>query len=243
MQSLRSLVADAESRSVLPPGDDERFTGYAVMSVPFDSGHVLGLRRFIVTSIGPSYTSVWHRDPSGNWTIYTTVDATLSCPRYFGSAISATSVHRIDITWTADFRFTVSIADALELTWNVSAAATPMTRLMSTAMTMVPEAGWHNASFLKAMGKAAGPSLRAGRMGLTGTTPNRQVFRAGPKKIWAVDDSTAVLNGTNLGRIRPLAEQTRLGDFWMPQRGIFMLGSATFEPFDPARHLAATTTA
>jgi hypothetical protein len=32
--------------------------------------------------------------------------------------------------------------------------------------------------------------------------------------------------------------QTRLGDFWIPQRGIFMMGTAAFDTFDPAAHHA-----
>ena len=45
----------------------ERFRGYGVMGLPFESGHVLGLRRFPVSSIGPDYTSIWHRSPDGRW--------------------------------------------------------------------------------------------------------------------------------------------------------------------------------
>ena len=45
----------------------ERFRGYGVMGLPFESGHVLGLRPFPVSSIGPGYTSIWHRSPDGRW--------------------------------------------------------------------------------------------------------------------------------------------------------------------------------
>ncbi|GHD40830.1 hypothetical protein D9V29_04120 [Mycetocola manganoxydans] len=243
MQSLRSLLTDAETDPILPAGDEERFSGYAVMSVPFESGHLLGLRRFPLTSIGPGYTSVWLRDPEGSWVIYTTIDPALSCPRYFGAAVSATSIHDIDVSWTGDQSFTVTIGDDVDLSWRLQISATPMTRLMSGAMAMVPHPAWHNTRFLSAMGAVAGPALRAGRMGLTGVTPNRQWFRAGPKQIWAVDESTASLAGTDLGRIAAPSPQSRLGDFWMPQRGILMLGSASFSPFDPDRHYGGTTAA
>ena len=240
MQNLQELVADAETGAELPPGTDERFSGYGVMSLPFASGHVLGLRRFPVTSVGPGYTSVWHRDPSGSWTIYTTVDPHVSCPRYFGSAIDSTSVHDIDITWSGDHNVTVSISDDVQLIWQITVAATPITRLMTSAMRAVPESGWRSTRFLTALGAAAGPSLRAGRVVLTGKAPNRQSFRASPRKIWFVDDSVAVLDGVRFGPIQALPRQTKLGDFWMPQRGIFMIGGATFDTFDPAAHLSAT---
>ncbi len=43
-----------EKEPVLPAGLDERFMGYGVMSCPFRSGHILCLRRFPASSIGPA---------------------------------------------------------------------------------------------------------------------------------------------------------------------------------------------
>lgn len=225
---------------MLPPGGDERFNGYAVMSLPFSSGHVLGLRRFPITSVGPAYTSVWLRRPTGAWSIYTTVDPGVSCPRYFGSALESTSVHDITIMWLDDASFTVSIGDDIDLQWRVRVAATPVTRMMSGFTNALPESMWRNQAFLKAMGVMAGPSLRAGRVTLTGLTPNRQHFRAGPKRMWFIEDSTAVLGGTDLGPVGPLHSQAHLADFWVPQRGIFMIGSAVFDAFEPGRHSSST---
>jgi hypothetical protein len=58
-------AAAIEQHARLPLGTGERFTGYGVMGLPFASGHVLAMRRFPASSIGPAYTSVWHRDPAG----------------------------------------------------------------------------------------------------------------------------------------------------------------------------------
>lgn len=62
----------------------ERFRGYGVMGLPFESGHVLGLRRFPVSSIGPGYTSIWHRSPDGRWSFWSTTAPEVSCARYTG---------------------------------------------------------------------------------------------------------------------------------------------------------------
>ena len=102
MESIRSLIAAAERDSRLPEGEDERFTGYGVLGQPFSSGYLLALRRFSATSVGPGYTAVWMRRPSGAWIMYTDVPADVSCPRYFGSALEATSVHRIDVGFQLD---------------------------------------------------------------------------------------------------------------------------------------------
>ncbi|MCP2032688.1 hypothetical protein L1277_002798 [Okibacterium sp. HSC-33S16] len=234
MQDLRSLTTRVEQHGALPPGTNERFAGYGVMSLPFSSGYVLGLRRFPFTSVGPGYTSVWLRAPNGEWTIYTNVPPDVSCPRYFGNALSHSSVHSISIEWSDERRFVVHIGDDVNLTWRVTLAARPITRLMTGAMRLIPRVGWRSAAFLRGMGAVAGPALGAGRIALTGTTPNAQRFFASPKRIWFVEDSTAEAFGTDFGIVKKLTEQDKLGDFWMPQRGIFMIGSAAFDTFAPA---------
>ena len=243
MPSARDLAAVAEAHDDLLPGASERFSGYALMSLPFASGHVLGLRRFPVTSVGPGYTSVWLRTPNGAWTIYTTIDAALSCPRYFGSALESTSVHSIWVGWTDDASFTVLIDDDIGLHWDVTLSETGMTRMMSGMASALPESFWRSDGFLTALGGVSGPSLRAGRIGMTGRTPNHQRFRARVRRMWVVTDSTASLDGEDLGPVAPLREQTRLGDFWMPQRGIFMLGGAEFDPQDAGEHPPITKAA
>lgn len=68
----RKLVQQLEAAASLPTGPEERFNGYGVMGLPFRSGHILAMRRFSGTSIGPGYTSVWHRTPQGDWVFYAT---------------------------------------------------------------------------------------------------------------------------------------------------------------------------
>lgn len=238
MESIRAIIASAERESRLPDGEDERFSGYGLMGQAFSSGYLLAMRRFPVTSVGPGYTSVWVRRPSGSWTMYTSVPAAVSCPRYFGSALESTSVHRIDVAWLDDHRFTVDVADDVGLHWEVSLAATPITRAMSAVASALPARLWQNPAFLRVMGAVAGPVLQSGKMGLIGRVPNGQGFRANPKRVWFISGSTATLRGEDLGSLKPLPVQTRLGDFWIPQRGIFMMGTAAFDPFDPAAHHA-----
>lgn len=243
MQSIRELVADAEQNAELPPGSDERFAGYVLMGLPFSSGYVLGLRRFPVTSLGTPYTTVWVRDPHGSWQIFSDADPVLSCPRYFGSALEDTSVHDIRISWLDDRSFTVGIHDDVYLQWNVRLAATPATRVMSAVSERMPAGAWDHDALLRVVGAVAGPSLGVGRLALAGSAPNHQHFRAMPHMLWTVEDSNAFLNEDGLGRIGPLAEQARLGDLWMPQRGLFMIGSAAFDAYDPNKHVLATTAA
>ena len=55
MAEPRELVERLERGVELPAGNDERFLGYGVMGLPFVSGHILCMRRFPNSSIGPGY--------------------------------------------------------------------------------------------------------------------------------------------------------------------------------------------
>jgi hypothetical protein len=48
--------------------------------------------------------------------------------------------------------------------------------------------------------------------------------------MWCVTDSTAVVEGEDLGPVGPLAEQAHMADFYLPQRGIFAIGRVFVEP-------------
>jgi hypothetical protein len=231
-----SAAADAALRPALPNGEGERFTGFGVMGIAFDTGHYLALRVWTESTIGDPYRSVWHRDPQDRWHMYVTAPPEQSCPRYFSAAASFERVAGIELTWTDAHRLRVRIPQTLD--WDITLQATPATRAMSAVAGAMPAAARTSDPVLAAMGPMSRPMLRAGRMRLTGAAPNRQHFQVMPLRVWAVASSTATLDGSDLGSARPLREQSRLGDFWMPQRGIFYVGEARFETFDPIRHLA-----
>ena len=73
---------------------------------------------------------------------------------------------------------------------------------------------------------AARVALGTGRINLAGLTPNGQRFVANPQRFWMVEASRAIIDGVDAGRMGPLAEQPRLRDFRIPQRGLFALGRA-----------------
>ena len=237
MSDPRGTVAALARLKPLPAGEDERFAGYGVMAAPFTSGHLLALRRFVGSSVGPAYSSVWHRDPAGRWTFYTDVDPWQSCTRYFGSAIAAVEVQPIEIAWLSPLRFRVAVGGDL-LSWDVVLASTPVTRLLNEVSRLMPERLWQTPAVLTAIAATAGPLLGAGALRLHGRTPNGQRFIANPRLVWSISASTATLRGTDLGRSGSLGTQTRLGDFWLPRRGLFAIGGARMEAFDVGRHKA-----
>ena len=54
MTTPQQAVEAVQARPSLCDGDDERFTGYGVMGMPFAGGHYLALRDMVATSIGPA---------------------------------------------------------------------------------------------------------------------------------------------------------------------------------------------
>lgn len=233
----RSPRSIAECEKTLPPGTDERFSGYGVMGLPFASGHCLALRHFPVSSLGDGYDSVWHRDPSGSWVIDSSVAPDLSCARYFGSALEDAEIDDISVTWTGPSAFTVEVRDKIE--WEVELGRSVATAAMTRLGQLMPAGWWRRPKVLSAMSRVARPALGVGRVRLAGTTSNGQQFQANPRMLWTVKRSRALIDGTDIGPPGPLPEQASLGDFWIPQRGIFVVGESYFEPYDPARHSAA----
>jgi hypothetical protein len=234
----RTIVRGIEHATRLPPGSAERFRGYAVLGVSFTSGHVLAMRRFPASSVGPGYTSVWHRSPHGEWTMWVDAEPLHACPRYFGSSVERVVRAPIDVSWPDARRMILKIEEGRELDWEIVLAPTLATRFLSAVGQATPDVLWRRRAVLSLMAAVAGPMLRAGRLSLHGHAPNGQWFKANPKSIWTVMGGRALLHGADLGGPEPLPETASLGDFVIPQRGIFAVGQALFEPFAEGRHMA-----
>jgi hypothetical protein len=234
----RDAVAAVLADPVLPPGDDERFVGFGIMGLPFANGHYLAMRQIPATTFAPPYVSVWHRDPSCNWTFYATTPGQQSCARYFSSATPNDAVQcDIDIAWTGPQSVHIDIPGRLQ--WTIELQAVAATRVLGRIGAKLPASAWTDPMALRGLSVVARRVLGVGDIRLTGRAPNGQCYTMAPTQLWVVADSNAVLQGRDLGPSGPLLRQARLGDFRMPQRGIGMVGSGHFENFDPDRHRSA----
>ena len=222
MDSPRDHALASERRPLLPPGEEERVSGYGVMGQTFASGHLLGLRRWTASSVGEQFTSVWHRTPDGQWRFYESAQPEFACSRWFGHGVQESTVVDIDVTWEAADRLRVSVGQLLD--WRVTLDSSPMTRVMSQVGSRLPLSAWRSQKMLKAMGAVATSTLGVGKVSMTGLTANGLPFDANPRLIWRVVDSSATIDSQDLGSPAPLPEQARIGDFWIPQRGIFAMG-------------------
>lgn len=223
MKAPADFAQAVEDRPVLPPGEGERVSGYGVMGLPFVSGHVLGLRRWTASSVGGRFTSIWHRNPQGSWTFYESVACGFACTRYFSAEVDRVEVAPIRLDWKRPDCLRVCTADAA-VNWELEISATMATGMMSVAGAIMPLAAWRSAWALRAMGAVAGRVLGLGKVQLSGETSNGQHFVANPLRLWRVTESRAMVEGTDLGIVGPLPEQTHMADFYFPQRGIFAMG-------------------
>ena len=223
----RQIIQNIEKSASLPSGKGDRFAGYAVIGLPFRSGHVLALRRFPASSVGRGYTSVWHRSPAGNWTFYTTVQPEQGCARYFGAEIQRNIVTPIELLWTGPAKFRVKISDVLD--WEMTLSESPLSRVMNGVSRIVPEPWWQTRMMLRMMGHAARIVLRTGKMNLRGKTPNGHNFIANPQRIWLIDSSRVFVNETDAGPVGALSQQASLNEFLIPQRGLFAVARAFLE--------------
>jgi hypothetical protein len=228
----RQLVSELEASPRLPSGANERFAGYGVMGAPFRSGHLLAMRRFVASSVGPAYQSVWHRDPGGRWTFFQDVAPDVACTRYFGAAVDETVTATIDIYWTAPNELSIAVVGGEHrLEWRMTLASSTATRLLNSLGSVLPDSCWRSQRFLALMSRLIPPVLHTGEIHLGGIASNGQQFTVNPSLSWLIADTIAVLDGYDLGDHGPAPTQGKLGDFRIPQRGIFAIGRAFFDPF------------
>ncbi|AIY00432.1 hypothetical protein ART_0833 [Arthrobacter sp. PAMC 25486] len=220
LKSPRACAELAESTAALPPGNDERFAGYALMGMPFSSGNYLAFRRFPASSIGPGYTALWLHRPNRGWTIYADAPPEQSCARYFGAGISETLLVKVESHWGGPFELTVGVSGVVR--WDLEFQETRTTTALTTVARRLPEGWWQRPRVLSGMGGFMGPALHAGKMRLAGTVPNGQSFQARPLRVWAVKTSHATIDGVTAGWPHMLPKQLHLADFWLPQEGLFV---------------------
>lgn len=242
MPSPREAVLHAEQHAALLPGDDERFSGWGLMGLPFRTGDVIAVRRFPASSVGPGYTSVWYRNPAGQWTFYADSAPELACTRFFGAGVARAVVCPITLDWTGDDQLHIEVREDA-LSCDVVVGPTVASRAMNLMSSALPERAWRSPTLLRLMAKMAGPMLRAGRLAMAGRAPNGQSFIANPRTIWMVESASLKVGARHTADPGPVSPQAQLGDFLIPQRGVLAVGNTAFDSFDPARHSSAVSAA
>jgi hypothetical protein len=215
-----------EVRGPAPWAGYEYVKGWAVFGLPFDSGHVLALRIMPESSIAP-YRSLYHRDPLGNWALYVDGPKVCACTKYYGAACNLTGHTRIQLEWTGPATLRVTL-DQPPLNWTLTATSDRRLDLINAVSAVLPLSSWRSSPLLRARERLA-KAMGLGELELSGTTPSGDVETLMPEQIYFIDESSASLEGVDLGRPVHLHENPRLGTLPLPARGILVRGQGMWQ--------------
>ncbi len=213
----------------------EHVLGYAVMALPFSSGHLLGLRVFPETDFAP-YQSVWHRTPQGEWSIYNdgpSLDTT--CPRAWGPVLRHAVLTRIEIAWTGPNELRVEMQKPA-LSWRMTLGAPPWLRALNAVHARLPLWTWKPAPLRRLREWASARLLGLGELQLAFTTPSRQDTRVLFSKVLYIESAQATWEGQDLGVPVRLDANPTIGGVPLPLRPTFVVGQAQARIRDRAEY-------
>lgn len=209
----------------------ETVRGFAVMSLPFASGHVLAARAIPQSDFGP-YTTLWVRRPDGRWSIH--VDGPLlevACPRYWGAAAEESAFADIDLTWPGPNTARM-IVDRPALEWTLSMSQGPALAAVNAIHSVLPLSSWRPNALLAAREWLAEHVLGLGPVDLSGRLPNGMPGTLMPGRIYRIHAATATLDGHDLGPPVRLTTPPHFGGFALPSSPLFAVGEAHVETPD-----------
>jgi hypothetical protein len=225
----QDVVAALEAAPRVPAGQWERFSGYGVLGIAFASGNILAMRRMPASSVGPAFTTVWHRSVTGLWTFHVDGEPDLSCGRYFGAAGRVVREDDLVLRWYGPSSFAVRVP-SVGLAWVVHLAPTRGARALAAFRRGLPASIRRRQPVQRTMAAATNRLLGVSRVTPVGFTPSGHRFRLDSHDVWTVAASTARRHGQHLGPPVSLRNEVRLGDFAIPGWGLFTVGDAYFEP-------------
>lgn len=202
-----------------------------MFGLSFDSGHVLALGVFPENDFRP-YRSLWLRDPDGRWAIY--VDGPrldTGCPRYFGPACDETDLRRIEVEWTGPASLRVRM-DSPSLDWRLTATEAPILAVMNAVRGAMPLSTWRS-PLLVHVREAMVRTMGMGRLQMSGVTPSGHTGTLMPQRMYFVDESSATIDGTDLGHPTHLQDNPTIGGVALPARGILAIGQGMWQILDP----------
>jgi hypothetical protein len=232
MLDLASTLSALPERQGDPPWPGHEYVkGWGVFGLPFDSGHVLALRVFPENDFSP-YRTVWHRDPQGRWAIYVDgASADTACPRYYGPACQHVGYASIRLEWTGPASLRVTM-DRPALEWTVTARQTPSLAVMNAVSPRLPLSSWRPRSLLRAREVMAKRAFGLGDIKMSGTMPSGHEGVLMPERMYLIDESSAVLDGIDLGHPTRVAPNPTIGSVPLPARGVLAVGGGVWKVLD-----------
>lgn len=206
------------------------------MGLPFSSGHVLGLRRFPASSVGPRYTLCGTGIPrdAGRFILLSR-----RCRDVTGTS-AARSAKSSNALSSSTGRTTELLGNGWRWHAPMGSSASAYAyytgherrRRLGPGSPLAADAG--------ALGDGSGgrASSPGGTSWLTGSGPNGQWFVANPRLIWSIPESTAVVHGEELDSVSVLPETSPAGRLLDTAARRLCRRRCFFQSFKPAHHLA-----
>lgn len=202
----------------------EHVRGYGVLSLPFSSGHNLGLRVFPESDFAP-YVSVWHQTPDGNWSIYNDGPSlNVTCPRWWGPALSNAALASIDVSWTDRDALRVEM-ESPRLTWTMKLLTPPALEAMNAVSARLPLWTWRF-RVLRRLREWGAERAGMGSLQFRFTTPSGHDTTIMPEQVAFIRSSDASWNGQPLGDPVRLDETPTIAGVPLPRGPTFMIGQA-----------------
>lgn len=225
MNLARKADAIESGTDTSPWPDHEHVFGYGALELPFSSGHLLGLRVWPRTDFTP-WTSVWHRTPGAEWSIFNDGPSTeTTCPRYWGPALERAALASIDVTWTGPNELRVEV-DEPAVEWTMSMRAPPYLRTLNAVNASLPLSTWEPAPLLRLRESISKRLLGMGEMSLSFTSSSGHEATIMPQEVYYVDDASATFDGDDLGEPVRLETNPTIEGVPTPARPVFVFGQA-----------------
>lgn len=226
--SAQQAAARLEARRWIEPGESVRFSGYALLDLHFESGHVIALRRASASSVGPPFSELWVRAPGGEWAVHANVEPARGAARFLGASAPRVMHDDIDIRWNGPHEVGIT-ARAARLHLALRLARTPAALLASAALWLLPRRAWRAPQLAERLAAGGARLLGTDRLRTRGRTPSGYAFEVAPRSVWHVSAAAAVLDGADLGRMlgQPMRSD-RQDSRSSAARGLFVVADAAF---------------
>lgn len=224
-----ALSQVTETHREAPWAGHEYARGWGVQALPFDTGHVLGLRVFPEGNFDP-YRALWHREPDGKWAIYVDRQEPCACTKYYGAACELTGYAAIQVEWTGPAEVRVTM-DRPAVVWTFKARTDWRLDLVNSVNAALPLATWRSKLLVRSRERIA-RALGLGDLRLSGPTPSGHMGTLMPERMYFIDGSTASFDGVDLGRPVHLSENPKIGSVPLPARGVLARGKAMWRIAD-----------
>jgi hypothetical protein len=120
--------------------------------------------------------------------------------------------------------------------WRLTAVQTPMLAVLNALHGTLPLSTWRSPTLIGTR-ELMVRSLGMGRLQMSGIMPSGHAGTLMPERMYFVNDATATIDGTDLGKPTRLRKNPTIGDVALPARGVLAIGQGVWQILDHDEYL------